>query len=70
MQLAQCPVSHENVRSDLDGLEQVYDIISVLPLQEIWQQQLDPSTWSPAMKTVPESQDRKSFLVLHSCQTE
>lgn len=29
----QSPVSHENVSYDLDGLEQVYDIISGLPLQ-------------------------------------
>lgn len=27
------PVSHENVSNDLEGLEQVYDIISVLPQQ-------------------------------------
>lgn len=50
------PVSHENVSSDLEGLEQVYDIISVLPQQRYCSESPDGLVFPQGLTLCKQSQ--------------
>lgn len=51
------PVSHENVSYDLDGLKQVYDIISELPWQRYGTGSLDSLIYPQGLKLCKQVQN-------------
>lgn len=60
-------VSRENVSHDVEGLEQVYDIISVLPQQRYGTEKPDGLICPQGLKSCKQSQNVRTAQVLRKC---